>query len=178
MTPERHCGDCQLCCKLLPVKSVAKPSGQRCRHQRVAKGCAVYANLMRVSPECHFWTCRWLINDDAGDLRRPDRSHYVIDIMPDYVSALDEDGGVQEIVCAQIWLDDGFPDAHRDPALRGWLERRGVPGLCRYPNHTGFVIFPPCLTGGQGWQECHNNLAQCPEHKFADIARVIAQNAG
>ena len=45
----RQCGDCQLCCKLLPVKSLAKLAGDRCSHQKHHKGCDVYKQLGRVS---------------------------------------------------------------------------------------------------------------------------------
>lgn len=65
----RQCGDCQLCCKLLPVQSLGKEAGQRCKHQRHSKGCAVYAQLERVSPECRLWNCRWLVENDTADLR-------------------------------------------------------------------------------------------------------------
>jgi hypothetical protein len=37
---DRQCGDCQLCCKLLPVRTLGKAAGQRCKHQRHHKGLA------------------------------------------------------------------------------------------------------------------------------------------
>jgi hypothetical protein len=39
---QRRCGDCQLCCKLLPTREVNKPANTRCQHQRAHKGCAIY----------------------------------------------------------------------------------------------------------------------------------------
>ena len=42
MNTHRRCGDCQLCCKLLPVRELSKGASERCRHQRVGKGCTVY----------------------------------------------------------------------------------------------------------------------------------------
>jgi len=99
----RQCGACTLCCKLLPVHdgvlingkrmqgNLDKPAGERCRYQRHT-GCTVY-NTALMPACCKMWNCRWLGNDDTGDLSRPDRSHYVIDIMPDYVTVVDNAGG-------------------------------------------------------------------------------------
>ena len=76
---ERMCGTCSLCCKLLPVRELNKAAGERCRHQKFAIVCAG-------------WNCRWLVNDDTADLSRPDRSHYVIDSMPDSIRLDPSDG--------------------------------------------------------------------------------------
>lgn len=88
----RQCGECTLCCNLLPVRSLDKGANERCKHQRGLKGCAVYASLERVSPECRLWSCRWISNSDTAELRRPDRSHYVIDPSPNYIEVEDETG--------------------------------------------------------------------------------------
>jgi hypothetical protein len=131
----RQCGGCTLCCKLLPVRELDKVAGQRCQHQRIGKGCAVY-NSARMPSCCHWWNCRWLVNDDTADLSRPDRSRYVIDLMPDYVTVIDDVTGEQtNVEVIQIWCDPKHPNAHRDPALRRYLERRHAEGkfaLVRY----------------------------------------------
>lgn len=170
----RACGDCQLCCKLLPVRAIAKLAGQRCSHQQHHKGCDVYAKLWSVAPECRMWNCRWLLNDDAGELRRPDRSHYVIDVMPEYVTLYDGEGVQTAVPVVQIWVDPDYPDAHRDPALRDWLERRtGWAGLVRYSSHEGFVIFPPNLTGDGGWHERKSNHPAEETHTAADLVKAF-----
>ena len=155
--PHRKCGDCQLCCKLLPVRSLDKDAGQRCAHQRHHKGCAVYRQLASVSPECKLWNCRWLVDDDTADLSRPDRSHYVLDLMPDFVTLRDDKAGeARHIEVVQIWVDPKFPDAHRDPALRAYLERRAeenIVGLVRWDNEKAIVIFPPALSSDGRWHE-------------------------
>jgi len=58
----------------------------------MGKGCAIYA---KRPMSCALWNCRWLVNDDTAELSRPDRSPYVIDIMPDYVTVLDRETGVR-----------------------------------------------------------------------------------
>lgn len=172
--PKRQCGDCQLCCRLLPVRSLAKLAGQRCSHQRHHKGCAVYAKLMRVAPECRLWSCRWLVNDDAADLRRPDRSHYVIDIMPDYVTLEDEEGKRTPMEVVQIWIDPSYPDAHRDPALRAWLDRQGNAGLVRYDDQRALVIVPPSASNDGQWHERASNRNLEPPHSVAEVVRALS----
>src|SRR5580698_1258587 len=78
----RTCGDCTLCCKLVPVregviingKNVAglnKGANEKCPYQ-THKCCTVYD---RRPVACRMWNCRWLVADDTTDLSRPDRSH-------------------------------------------------------------------------------------------------------
>ena len=174
----RQCGDCQLCCKLLPVQSIGKLAGQRCKHQRHSKGCAVYARLAVVSPECRLWSCRWLVEDDTADLRRPDRSHYVIDLVPDFVT-LRNDGELEHIQVVQIWVDPKFPDAHRDPALRAYLERRAkdrIIGLVRWDNEKAIALFPPELSHDRQWHEQGSNFrtdAHTAEEKVAALGAMV-----
>jgi hypothetical protein len=174
----RQCGDCQLCCKLLPVRSLAKLAGQRCSHQSHAKGCKVYDRLAMVSPECRLWSCRWLVEDDTADLRRPDRSHYVLDIMPDFVTVRnDATGDLEHIQVVQIWCDPKFPDAHRDPALRAYLERRAaerIIGLVRYDNERGLALYPPSLSEGGKWIEKSTGV-RTKEHSPEELLRAMAR---
>jgi hypothetical protein len=176
----RQCGDCQLCCKLLPVKSLGKGANQRCKHQRHHKGCAVYARLGRVSPECRIWNCRWLVEDDTADLSRPDRSHYVIDLTPDFITLRNEaTGEAQHVEVVQIWVDPKFPDAHRDPALRAYLERRAktnVIGLVRWDNTAALAIFPPALSANRQWNEVASDFRlkeHTPEEKVAALGKMV-----
>src|SRR5512143_3522923 len=120
----RTCGDCQLCCKLLPVHSreltqyagifeMHKPSGQRCQYQKFGVGCAIYG---RRPTACRMWTCQWLIGAFKGT--RPDRSHYVIDSTLDRIVVTDNKTGKRTVIPAvQVWVDPRNPKAHEDPDL-------------------------------------------------------------
>src|SRR5258707_183047 len=133
MTLTRQCGDCTLCCKLLPVRSIGKLDGQRCKHQRHT-GCKIY-HQPGFPRECLNWNCRWLVND-AGDTARPDRSHIVIDIMPDYVRVKPNEGDdFEPVEVVQCWIDPKYPDAHEDPKFRAFAEvhaRAGRIMMVRY----------------------------------------------
>lgn len=168
----------------LPVRSLNKVAGQRCEHQRHAKGCAVHARLASVSPECRIWSCRWLVEDDTADLRRPDRSHYVLDIMPDFVTLRnDETGALEHVQVVQIWVDPRDPDAHRDPALRAYLERRAkdrIIGLVRYGTDeeplgdVGIALFPPSLSEGGKWIEKSSSV-RVANHSPEELLRAMAR---
>jgi len=203
----RECSGCSLCCKLLPMHDspekrqeivatiklmiehgmatlhdfrgmmpdFEKPAGESCPHQ-CAKGCRVYA----ARPfGCRMWSCRWLTGDDTADLRRPDRSRYVIDLVPDFIEIEDNDTGEKTPVeVVQIWCDPKHRDAWRDPDLLAYIERRGREGkaaLIRFSGTDGMAVFPPSLCGDEQWH-IHDRGKVLPERapheRFDGIARA------
>jgi hypothetical protein len=186
----RQCGDCQLCCRLLPVPPLGKKANERCEHQKFGKGCAIYLKR-RMPMECRLWNCRWLVNDDTADLSRPDRSHYVIDIMPDHISLEDNDTKARiEVQVVQIWLDPSHPEAHRDPQLRAYLLRRaeqGIAALVRINSRQAIILFAPSMVSGEppanwlradGWIEVPYdapNVKFEPTHSILDTARALSK---
>jgi hypothetical protein len=193
---ERQCGGCTLCCKLLPmtpelyppervnqavdgmidagwakasdfagmVRDWPKAAGEPCKHQRTRKGCAIYG----CRPfSCRIWNCRWLTGDDTADLNRPDRSRYVIDLMPDFITLRPHDGSEPtNIQVVQVWCDPHEPDAWRDPALLAYLERRGKEGmaaLIRFDNKRAITVFAPSMSEDGQWHEVHNGELR-PQH--------------
>ena len=203
MSNPRSCSGCTLCCKLLPMsaqinfspemveasiqlglisaaqaanslRDFDKPAGQRCPHQRHNKGCSVYE---RRPLGCRFWNCRWLVSDDTAELSRPDRSHYVIDISPDYVTYTDNATGAKVTVpVVQIWCDPAYPDAHRDPALRAFLERRaaeGQAGLVRYNELDALLIVAPAMTADGKWCEHRPDRTNTETHTVLDKLKAL-----
>jgi hypothetical protein len=150
----RRCGDCNLCCKLLPFPLIKKPAGMHCKYQRLGKGCTIYASRPSC---CRLWSCRWLVDPECADLRRPDRVHYVIDLVPDIITANDSSGKTMRMPVVQIWVDPKHRDAHRDPQLRRYLERlaetEGMAALIRFNEREGFGLFAPCLASDGQWHE-------------------------
>lgn len=155
--PARQCSDCQLCCKLLPVPPLKKKAGQKCEHQKFGKGCAVYLRA-RMPNECRIWNCRWLVNDDTADLSRPDRAHYVIDIMPDRITLQENATGItHEIFVVQVWIDPNHPEVVHDKHLRAYMLRRaqqdGMATLIRFDSARSLTVFPPPLSSDGEWHE-------------------------
>jgi hypothetical protein len=172
----RECGGCTLCCKLLAVNELDKRAGERCKHQSHAKGCAVYQKAA-MPASCALWNCRWLFNDDTADLSRPDRSHYVLDILPDYVSVTDNATGEKtNLEVIQIWCDPNHPDAHRDPALRAYLERRAIEGkigLVRYNARDAFALMPPAMSADRQWHEQGGKVDPTRKYSLMEVARAL-----
>lgn len=144
----RRCGGCTACCVQLPVRAMAKGANERCP-KLCSRGCSIYKQRPE---ECRYFSCRWLMDETTADLRRPDKSGYVIDPMLDTIVA---DG--REVHVVQVWVDPKRPDAHRDPALRAWLagvaDRYGMPALVRWNSSDAMLLAAPCLTGDGQWLE-------------------------
>lgn len=169
----RQCGACQLCCKLVPVRELGKGAGVRCQHQQAGHGCKIYHH-QTMPMSCRLWTCRWLVADDTRDLARPDRSHYVVDVMPDFVVAQDGPGAEPiKVGAIQVWVDPDYRDAHRDPALRAYLERRaeeGIVAIIRYGASEGFTLVAPAMSGDGQWHELASGVEQ--EHTVEQLLNL------
>ena len=146
----RQCGTCSACCRLLPVPEIGKPGQQRCRHQRARQPCCAIYGQEFFPRSCASWSCRWLVDPDFH-LPRPDRAHYVVDILPDSI-AVTEDSRVHHVPVVQIWIDPDHRDAHRDPRLRAWLAEvgrtMGMAAIVRDDAKPGpgLVLIPPCMS--------------------------------
>lgn len=167
----RQCGSCTLCCKLLPVPEISKPTGERCGSQ-CRKGCAIY----HVRPKsCREWSCLWLLDSEMHDMPRPDRCGFVIDMHHDYVVLRDDDTGEDhKQPCLQVWADAGV-DPTQSPALRRMLERNKAPALIRAYRSGGFFIAPPSFTK-DGWfikELDSDNIER--EHTPAEVAALFRE---
>jgi hypothetical protein len=96
---------------------------------------------------------------EAANLSRPDRSHVVLDMMPDVIHVTDEDKGYDfDMEVIQVWVDPAHKDAWRHPSLLDYFwhacERKKKEGrrlalLIRYSADEGFAVFPPATADGQ-----------------------------
>lgn len=161
----RHCGSCSLCCRLLPVRTLRKGANTRCRLSRHReKGCCTVYDGPRMPPECQQWSCRWVVDPNLA-LGRPDRVHYVIDVLPDFAEAKDQASGeTRQLPLVQIWLDPAYPDAHKDPKLRAWISANyaetGMYALIRTSDDSGFLLVSPNACQEREWLEVRGNFGQ------------------
>lgn len=145
----RQCGECQLCCELVPVEEIFKKAGHKCEHQKEGVGCAVYASRPL---SCRFYDCGWRAIDAARGLARPDVSHYVIHPFPDSVR-MKQNGKVTDIKVMVIWCDPKFPDAYRDPKLRYILNKNMIVAKICFGSTDAILLIPPSMTDKKNWHE-------------------------
>ncbi len=147
----RKCGDCTLCCRILPVHdpNLNKDHGVRCKHQRHT-GCVIYENRPNT---CRQWSCGWLVGLGVDKMSRPDRSGYVVDPIADFAiltSPHMNDGKPFDQPMVVVWVDPKTPDKWRsDEALFEFFERWGEQGfgaLVRYSSTLCVTVFPKSLT--------------------------------
>lgn len=143
----RVCGGCTLCCKLLPIPALGKLANERCRHQTI-KGCKLHGTGHKPG-ECKLFACLWLADRSTAKLKRPDRTHYVIDVDRDEIRTRNNFTEEFTIVSAvQIWVDPAFADAWRqDEDLKDWMlakcRSEGVAFIMRFNTTDAEVVFPP-----------------------------------
>jgi hypothetical protein len=123
---------------------------------------------------CQLWSCRWLVEESTADLPRPDRSHYVIDLIPDFITMKPHDGSPPtHIEVVQVWIDPAHKLAHRAPSFRRWLAAKNKPAMIRYNSRDGFVLFPPSMTDGQGWVEHESGVMSEHTHTLEEKAAAL-----
>jgi hypothetical protein len=76
--PERACGDCVACCKVLNIDEpdMLKPADHLCMHC-TGKGCGIYATRPQV---CRSWDCAWRRIASMPVETRPDKLGVVFTI--------------------------------------------------------------------------------------------------
>jgi hypothetical protein len=167
----RSCGTCHECCTRVPVEldDGYKAANVRCRHLK-SRGCGIYEQRPRP---CQYWSCRWLFDPTTSDLRRPDRSGYIIDPEPCTILANE-----QPVDCIQLWCDPKRPGAHRDPALRAWLvslhERFGMIAIVRYNSRDGIIVVPPAATEKGEWLEIDDMVKRTEQEREQKLQNVGA----
>jgi hypothetical protein len=168
----RVCSDCQLCCRLVPVPEIRKAAGARCVHARYGKGCAIHAHR---PISCRTWSCRWLADPRTTGMPRPDRCHYVIDMMAgEFVLRPPGAKEPMKVAAVLVYLDPAFPHAHRASELRAYLLRmaklHGAPTVVRVDGRDKLAIIPPPISPDGKWQEIYaRHQARAPTAWTAEL---------
>lgn len=99
-----QCGPCTLCCKVLGVPSLSKPSGVWCRFAVKGAGCNVYQDR---PGSCRTFNCAWLGSQMPGWAR------------PDLIHGVMADVGQSSFV---LYEDPGWP-GYASAALGGMIAK-------------------------------------------------------
>jgi hypothetical protein len=82
--PHRRCGDCTVCCTVMPVTELAKPPYVTCSHCGPA-GCGVYESRPLT---CRGWSCEWWTGRlGLTDSQRPDKLGVMFSYHPRFIVA-------------------------------------------------------------------------------------------
>jgi hypothetical protein len=75
MAPERTCGTCTLCCKVMGIVELEKPPDRWCAHCKPGQGCDIYETR---PTSCRTFVCGWLTDPTMPAEMRPDRTKVVL----------------------------------------------------------------------------------------------------
>lgn len=152
----RQCGDCSLCCRLLPVSEIGKKAGERCGYQRFGKGCTVHGP--QQPRQCRAWSCAWLMLHQIV-LPRPDRAGYVIDVNVDFVVFGEDVFAGKKVDALQIWADPKRPEAWRGAMdfIKEAIGQREAVAVIRFGANGAITVVPPQLGDGQ-WVEVDSRV--------------------
>lgn len=118
LVPDRSCGTCTLCCKVVGVLEIAKPAGEWCPHCVSGKRCAIYATRFA---SCRTFYCQWMIEKGLGPEWKPSRAKFVL---------VKTEAGRHLSAC----VDPGYPAAWRRSPYYENLKQWAVEGARRSPD--------------------------------------------
>src|ERR1700686_1606134 len=83
--PGRSCGTCMLCCKVMSIIALKKPSDVMCSHAVPGKGCTIREQRPLC---CRQFFCGWRLDPNIDALWKPDISGFVLTISLRYGAML------------------------------------------------------------------------------------------
>lgn len=98
MQPNRSCGSCTLCCRLVEVKSLSKSRNKTCIHCVPGQGCSVYSQRPK---DCQDFSCLWLRGLVPMEMQ-PEKIHAVLDVSKDNVIVIHLDDHRQNVLSNEL----------------------------------------------------------------------------
>lgn len=172
-TPNPHCGTCSLCCKLPPVPAIEKPGFKWCKHAKPGSNhsCTIYDHK---PSDCTWWNCYYLdclVSGQTPPFDRPDRTHYVVDMLLDVV-----DWNGRDYPTIQVWEDPSYKGVWRDDKrLVKFIERAAsqeVLTLIRHSPTLGTVVISPPLVSPRVEVTQGFTLLLTPEQKGQRLGKL------
>ena len=103
----RECGTCTMCCKVMGIKEIEKPSGQWCPHCLPGKGCGIYAER---PGSCRAFYCLWMQDASFGPEWKPEKAKFVVYVQRNGVNL-------------QVAVDPSFPNAWTKPPYQAQIRK-------------------------------------------------------
>jgi hypothetical protein len=154
----RSCGDCQACCRVLPISEIGKKAGARCSNQKFKVGCKVHGTPSQPT-SCWRWSCWWLL-ESTFDLPRPDRAGYVVDPIADFVVLGEDIFAGKRVPALQVWADPHRPEAWRNavPWIKSFIGDSETVAIIRFDSRAAVVLVPPQLSSTGDWGEVDSRM--------------------
>ena len=79
LVPDRHCGECMVCCEYLSINTsnFKKPADTLCQNCVADQGCRIYHSRPSV---CRTWHCLWRRHPGMPEALRPDKCKAVFSL--------------------------------------------------------------------------------------------------
>jgi hypothetical protein len=130
ITKMRECGDCSLCCKLLPIAKRAgqgdfdfpfdKPAGEWCKHCAPGHGgCKIWKD--GLPNLCKAYQCLWKVNPNMPESFRPDKIRAIFDA----------DTRLEKFP-KEVFFDILLADEVLHPTVEAFINRTDVSFLLRF----------------------------------------------
>ena len=85
LVPGRTCGTCMLCCTVMNVEELNKPSGVTCSYAITGRGCTIREQRPR---SCRRFFCGWRLDPNIDSMWKPSICGFVLTISLRYQSML------------------------------------------------------------------------------------------
>lgn len=193
----RACGNCTLCCKLVPIdtEELTKPGGEWCPHCKIGKGCGIYAERPLA---CRTWTCMWLTNADVAEYWYPAKCKMVLSWIPGIGT---REGEVIQSPTLEIHVDPGCPNRWREEPWHSdirrtaklLLDERGGQTFILLGGYRRWLVLPDkevacngaagmavrMADGEWGWIECKSeeHALELQERMYEAADRIQALSA-
>src|SRR3569623_1139928 len=110
--PARESGECTMCCKVMGIEDLEKPTNSWCKHCTSGRGCGIY----EARPaEGRAFVCAWLQSDVFGEEWKPSRTKFEVWAEPGNVNM-------------KVSVDPARPDAWRKEPFysyfKAWVRER------------------------------------------------------
>lgn len=87
-----ECGECTLCCKVLPVGELKSPAGEYCKHCTIGVGCSIYSQRPKV---CRDFLCSYAQVSNVSIELRPDKCGAIFEKISDKVFLGTREDGIE-----------------------------------------------------------------------------------
>jgi hypothetical protein len=119
LVPGRTCGSCMLCCTVMHVEELNKPSGVACSYAVAGSGCTIREHRPQA---CRRFFCGWRLDPNLDSLWKPSICGFVLQISMRYASMLVMVDPARPLA----WRTQPYHGRMREWAARAFMENKRI----------------------------------------------------